>query len=245
MKIAILTTQTPHHAFFVQEIVERYDRVHVINESVALPAPFDCAHAFEAERDDYERNQWFGGRAARLTDFASVTTVDNLNSANGLKALTEVCPDIAIVFGTGKLSPAVIDNGPRCFLNLHGGDPEEYRGLDTHLWAIYHGDFGELITTLHHVNSILDDGEICLQENLSLRKGMPLHELRLVNTNVCVRLSLAALASFSVQGHVSGRRQRRKGRYYSFMPAVLKDVCVRRFTKHVSEIPCAARQGTE
>lgn len=245
MNIAILTTQTPHHAFFVKEIAGRYDHVHVISETIGLQAPFDNSHAFEAERDLYERNQWFGGRDAMLADFAPVTIVDSLNSADGLKALTEARPDIAIVFGTGRLSPVVIDSGPRCFLNLHGGDPEEYRGLDTHLWAIYHGDFAGLITTLHCINTVLDDGDICFQEGLSLYRGAQLHELRLVNTDVCVRLAAAALASFGAQGAVPGRRQRRKGRYYSFMPRVLKDICVRRFAKHASEISDTARQGAE
>jgi methionyl-tRNA formyltransferase len=236
MKIAILTTQTPHHVYFVKEIAGRYPDVHVIDETQTLHAPFESSHSFEADRDERERGQWFGGRDARLADFASVTAVDTLNSADGLKALAGICPDIAIVFGTGKLSPEVIDRGPRCLLNLHGGDPEEYRGLDTHLWAIYHGDFGALITTLHRVNSVLDDGDICLQESLQMRRGMLLSELRTVNTIACVRLAIAALESFKAQGDVPGRRQRHKGRYYSYMPGVLKDLCVRRFARHTGAI---------
>jgi methionyl-tRNA formyltransferase len=236
MKIAILTTQTPHHAYFVKEIAHRYPDVHVIDETRTLHAPFESSHTFEADRDEYERSQWFGGRKARLADFAPVTAIDSLNSAEGLKVLVGIHSDIAIVFGTGKLSPEVIDRGPGCLLNLHGGDPEEYRGLDTHLWAIYHGDFAGLITTLHRVNPVLDDGDICLQESLVLRNGMQLSELRLVNTNACVRLAISALASFDVQGDVPGRRQRRKGRYYSFMPRVLKDRCVRSFAKHTRAI---------
>ena len=47
--------------------------------------------------------------------------------------------------------------------NLHGGDPEKYRGLDSHYWSIYHNDFKSLITTLHKVRPILDTGEIVLQ----------------------------------------------------------------------------------
>jgi methionyl-tRNA formyltransferase len=236
MKIAILTTQTPHHALFIKEIATRYDDVHVIGETRGLHAPFDNSHAFEQDRDEFEREQWFSGRDAQLADFAPAVMVDTLNSPDGLHALASVGPDIALVFGTGKLSAAVIDHGPDCFLNLHGGDPEDYRGLDTHLWAIYHGDFAGLVTTLHRVNAALDDGDICLQETLSLRPGMQLHELRLINTEVCVRLAVAALASFTAQGGVPGRKQRRKGRYYSFMPGVLKEVCVQRFSRHCGQL---------
>ena len=193
MKIAVLTTQTPHHAFFVREIAARFDRVHVFCESQGLRAPLDISHPFEAERDQFERHNWFQSADPRLDEFVQVTTVDTMNGAEGISALASWQPNVAIVFGTGRLSSAVIENGPRCFLNLHGGDPEEYRGLDTHLWAIYHSDFGGLVTTLHRVNSSLDDGEICLQESIVISAGMHLHELRRANTEACVRLAIAGV----------------------------------------------------
>jgi methionyl-tRNA formyltransferase len=232
MKIALLTTQTPHHTFFVREIAARFDRVHVFCESRGLRAPFDVSHPFEAERDQFERRRWFQGADPRLSEFVEVTTVDTMNGADGIAALASRQPDVAIVFGTGRLSSAVLENGPNCFLNLHGGDPEEYRGLDTHLWAIYHSDFGALITTLHRVNASLDDGDICLQESISISAGMQLHELRGANTEACVRLAIAALASVREQGDVPSRRQRRAGRYYSFMPTQLKVICRKRFEQH-------------
>jgi methionyl-tRNA formyltransferase len=155
-----------------------------------------------------------------------------MNGTEGISSLSTWQPDVAIVFGTGRLSSAVIESGPGCFLNLHGGDPEEYRGLDTHLWAIYHSDFGGLVTTLHRVNSSLDDGDICLQESISISAGMQLSELRLANTEACVRLAVAALSSVREQGYVPSRKQRRAGRYYSFMPSQLKEICRKRFEKH-------------
>jgi methionyl-tRNA formyltransferase len=245
MKIALLTTQTPHHAFFVREIATRFDRVHVFCESQGLRAPFDISHPFEAERDQFERHSWFQGADPRLDEFVQVTTVDTMNGAEGISALASWKPDVAIVFGTGRLSSAVLESGPRCFLNLHGGDPEEYRGLDTHLWAIYHSDFGGLITTLHRVNSSLDDGDICLQESVAIFAGMQLHELRRANTEACVRLAAAALSSVREQGDLPCRKQRRSGRYYSFMPSELKELCRKRFQKHTQSLvsPVAA-EGT-
>jgi hypothetical protein len=53
-----------------------------------------------------------------------------------------------------------------------------------------------------------------------------------VNTQACVRLFLAALGAFSNNDDVPSRQQRARGRYYSFMPAVLKELCVGRFAKH-------------
>ena len=232
MKIAILTTETTHHAHFVREIVAHYPDVRVICETKALQPPFDTRHDFETQRDAFERDHWFNGKDAKIAEFAPTKMVESANAADGVAALAGIGADIAVVFGTGKLSSALIGRGPRVFLNLHGGDPEEYRGLDTHLWAIYHSDFAGLVTTLHRINADLDDGDICLQESLALQPGMPLHQLRSVNTQACVRLFLAALGAFSNNDDVPSRQQRARGRYYSFMPAVLKEVCVGRFAKH-------------
>ncbi len=114
-------------------------------------------------------------------------------------------------------------------MNLHGGDPEEYRGLDTHLWAIYHNDFGGPVTTLHTVAAVLDAGDICLQDVVAVKPIMPLHQLRAANTDTCIRLARSALASFADLGTLPARKQIRRGRYYSFMPSPLKEVCRRNF----------------
>ena len=75
------------------------------------------------------------------------------------------------------------------------GDPRQYRGLDTHLWAIYHGDFGGLVTCLHHVDLQLDTGDIVDCRPVPIARDMELHELRAANTRVCVELIRSALAS--------------------------------------------------
>jgi methionyl-tRNA formyltransferase len=220
MKIAILTTETTHHAHFVREIVAHYPDVRVICETKALQPPFDTRHDFETQRDAFERKHWFSGKDAKIAEFAPTKMVESANAADGVAALADTGADIAVVFGTGKLSSALIGNGPRVFLNLHGGDPEEYRGLDADL----------------------DGGEISLQQSLALQPGMPLHQLRSVNTQACVRLFLAAVGAFSNNDDVPSRQQRARGRYYSFMPAVLKELCVGRFAKHTGGLGKRAPQ---
>ena len=135
-----------------------------------------------------------------------------------------ISPDIIIVFGTSRLRKGVIDVLPNAIYNLHGGDPQHYRGLDSHLWAIYHRDFDGLETTLHQLNGELDDGAIVAKRSLQITKGMKLHELRSANTEACVELVTDALHFYSKTGRIDSCTQKKKGRYYSFMPAVLKEV---------------------
>lgn len=241
MKVAVLTTETSHHAAFVRGLAEAFPVACAILETrVAAPA-FACAHPFESRRDQYERDLFFGGRAASVRDFAPSQAFPDANGPDAREALRRSAPDVVIVFGTGKLKEELIGAYPDRLINLHGGDPEEYRGLDSHLWAIYHRDFAALSTALHFVDRDLDTGRIIQQADVPLGRGMGLHQLRAANTGVCLDLCLSALAAFERTGRFVARRQRRKGRYYGAMPADLKELCSARFAKHTALLPGDAR----
>jgi methionyl-tRNA formyltransferase len=226
LKIVVATTNTLHHTHFVRELMKSFPLTCVLTESQVNSASFETFHSFESIRDEYERKVFFQGMNTCLEDISVHHTFKTLNEPDALSLLTEISPEILIVFGTGKLSKNVIDICPNGIINLHGGDPEEYRGLDTHLWAIYHNDFNRLITTLHRLNEKLDDGDIILQAPVKLYPGMEIYELRRYNTEICIQLVLSALDIYKRSGHFIARPQRRWGRYYSHMPAPLKGICV-------------------
>jgi methionyl-tRNA formyltransferase len=236
LKLVILTTNTPHHVYFAGEVARNFEVARIFCETDALRAPFDIRHSFETLRDEHECQRWFNGVHRSLPDIAPTGDVASMNEPSAVLALSNMAPDVVMVFGTRRLKAPVLAVLPRLSLNLHGGDPEEYRGLDTHLWAVYHRDFAGLVTTLHMLTPDLDDGAIVSQAEVPLRCGMGLHELRGANTEACVQLALAALSSIETQGNVPIRRQRRRGRYYSFMPTVLKDVCSRHFASHTAKL---------
>jgi methionyl-tRNA formyltransferase len=237
MNLCILTTETLHHAFFVQEIARRCPRLTVLLETQAARAPFPVAHPFEAARDEYERQCFFAGAPPAMGALAPTRAFTSANHPEAVAAICDLAPDVGIVFGTGLLRAPLLQAFRGPLLNLHGGDPEEYRGLDTHLWAIYHQDWGALATTLHHIDGELDTGDIVQQADVPLARGLKLHELRAANTRVCLDLCTAALAALASTGRIPARRQRRRGRYYSFMPADLKAICQRRFERHTGALP--------
>jgi hypothetical protein len=239
MRLAILTTETPHHAYFVREIVAEFSVDLILSETTGLTAPFETGHAFEAERDLYEREMWFSGNNPPLTEASGVEvkSFPSMNDPEAVDCLDELSPDAVVVFGTGLLRAPIIGTCPNGIINLHGGDPEEYRGLDTHMWAIYHRDFGGLITTLHHVDPALDNGDIIERQKIPATAGMKLHELRRANTEVCVALTKNALRARRDQGNFNATPQTQKGRMYSFMPTPLKDICVKRFESYTGKLP--------
>ena len=172
------------------------------------------------------------GESAEFAEFAPVQRAADINDAGIVAELRRSEPAVVVVFGTRKLSQEVIGCAAIACLNLHGGDPRQYRGLDTHLWAVYHGDFAGLVTCLHHVDRELDTGDIVDSRPVPIVRDMELHELRAANTRVCVELVKIVLAT----ERPKRIRQASKGRYYSFMPRCLKELCVEKFRRHAGSL---------
>ena len=82
----------------------------------------------------------------------------------------------------------------------------------------------------------IDDGAIVAALPLPLERDMELSQLRAANTAVCIALVRQAIETLSETGRIVTRPQRAKGRYYSFMPAVLKELCVAKFRKHTGSL---------
>ncbi len=236
MRLVILTTETLHHCHFVREVTASNPVDLVVIERDHPVAPFDVHHAFEDQRDSHERATWFSDGRASIEEFAETLEVKSANDSDAVDRLRRIQPEVILVFGTAKLSRAVIETCPHGIVNLHGGDPEHYRGIDSRLWAIYHSEHEHLQVTLHRVNERLDDGAIVGQRPLPLRRGMGIHELRRVSTEVCVDVVRTALGQWCGNGGFTSSPQRHPGRYYSFMPAVLKELCKSKFEAYTRDL---------
>ena len=234
MRVVLLTTDTTHHTYFAWKVHEVCSLAGIFLETRPLVPPFETFHPFEAERDAFERDVLLQGFHASFSDLAATHPFASVNDPQSIMILKALSPDVIIVFGTGRLHPPIFKVAATACLNLHGGNPEEYRGLDTHLWAIYHRDFTNLVTTLHYVDPDLDTGALVFQSRLPLGKDAALYKLRSINTEVCVNLTLLALQSLGETGWLPSREQAHFGRYYSFMPAILKEDCLNKFNKHIT-----------
>lgn len=233
MKIIVLTTQTLHHSWYIRELIKHYPKTETIIETTFAAPSFDIFHKFEEKRDKFEEVQFFSNKPVTLPELCPTAHFENINDPKVLIKINAIKPDFLIVFGTRKLEASLISKYKGKIINLHGGDPELYRGLDSHLWSIYHEDFDSLVTTLHILNENLDDGEIIQKVSLNIKTLSCLSELRTLNTQACVNLTLGAIKTYELLGKFLTQKQRIKGRYYSFMPAELKEVCVKKFKKHV------------
>lgn len=235
MKVTLLTTETIHHNFFIREILKLNCELSVFVESKQIPKiHFETYHPFEDDRDKYELNRWFSGLTIPISEICPVNYIEDVNSNDSISLIMDSNPDLIIVFGTGFIKKKLIELYPEKLINLHGGNPTKYRGLDSHLWTIYHKDFKNLTTTLHKVDQGLDTGEIIMQSKIPLSKGDSLVTIRAKNTEVCVRLCECAIDMFKRNKKLLSVPQLERGRYYSAMPDVLKKTCKENLDNYLS-----------
>jgi methionyl-tRNA formyltransferase len=184
---------------------------------------------FQRERDAYEQSLWFAGEVPALADMCPTRMVHGVNTDDGLRVLKRLDVEVAISFGTGWIKAEALRLLPVERWNLHGGDPQKYRGLDSHLWALYHRDSEALVTVLHALDPELDSGAIIAGGSIDLTGFPELHMLRAANTELAVSLVLGSLAHLGTVGQVPRMPQAAVGRYYSALPAALLETCIRRY----------------
>jgi methionyl-tRNA formyltransferase len=77
--------------------------------------------------------------------------------------LAEARPELVVIMGVGilraELLAAIAALGSPT-LNVHGGYLPDYRGNHSFFWALYHGDFDRIGSTIHLVNEGIDAGDI-------------------------------------------------------------------------------------
>ena len=234
-KTLILTTETTHHLYYLWKLSELCSIDRVIIETNTLSAPFETAHEFEQNRYEYEKSVLKSGPLL-IEEILPTHRFSSINQAECKDFIEVTKPDIIIVFGTGKICSEIISIPTTACFNLHGGAPEYYRGLDSHLWAIYHNDFSNIITTLHHMERNLDTGKIVFEQQLDISRSTTLEKLRIVNTEACINMTALAIRGISEFGYVPCREQLLQGRYYSFMPKDLKENSLQKFNRFLKTI---------
>ena len=89
---------------------------------------------------------------------------------------------------------------------------------------------------MHRLNSFLDDGEIIDISRIKLNNKSNLYSLRAENTKICIDIVLKALNTFHKKNNFNSVPQKMKGRYYSFMPSALKEICLNNFNNFVGKL---------
>ncbi len=231
MRIGILTTKTTHHDYFVNKLKSYSNYLTIVHE---LPAKKneEKLNYFEKKRDLYEKQ--ILRKYKKKTNFKFLK-VNNINQDKLAKYLKLNC-DYLIVFGTRKIKSKILKYFKNKIFNLHGGDPQKYRGLDSHYWSIYHNDFTSLKSTIHFLDEHFDNGKIVYIKNINFSKKNKLYHVRLLNTEILANMCLKLLSKLKKKERIFSFKQKTKGRYYSTMPNIIKNSLEKKFNKFIKSL---------
>ena len=224
---ALLTTKTTHHIYYENQIYKNFKNMITIFETKTIKSNFQTNVNFEKKRDEYEKKIFFKNKNQSFK--SNNFEVENINNPKVIDILEKNKVKYLIVFGTKKIKLNIIKLYKDRIFNLHGGNPEEYRGLDSHYWSIYHNDFTNLVSCIHILNKKLDDGKIIFRSKLKIPKKTRIYQLREINTVNCVNMSYKLLKKIEKSKKIKSFNQNKIGRYYSFMPKDLKYICKKKF----------------
>lgn len=174
LRVAVLCSDDPHHAYLVSRAAQDLDLVGVIVEpGSSQQRRLWVRHAWvDATARAYQaRRQRLTGRASYRRRYfspltshggfqaAEVLRVDWINSLAAHRHLVELQPDVTIVCGTTYLRSNIIE-AAGLMVNIHGGYLPHYKGNHCIFFAFLRKDYERIGATLHLVSPRLDGGEL-------------------------------------------------------------------------------------
>ena len=215
-------------------MMKHFKNIFVIFETKKQKFNFKTKHKFEIKREKFEKKILINSKILKKI---SLKVFNDVNSTNSIKFIKKIKPNVVITFGVGLIKKKFLSLFKKNnIINLHGGNPEEYRGLDSILWSLYHKDFNNLYTTLHYVDEKFDTGKIISKLNIPLNKKTKFEHIRFYNTINCVKLIKNYLKKLIMKKKIISFKQKKIGRYYSAIPAKLIDISIKNFHLYIKKL---------
>lgn len=252
MKIALLTTRTPHHIYFARELKYLCSNIMDLGLVLLETKPFPYRKFFlrhilrnwynpfawmffnpymhipykANQQNQFELENFFStsGLEYESQDGIPYQEVWSVNGNDSRNRLIEYDPDIILIYGTGLVIRDIFDIAKITSINCHGGWLPDYRGSDTNLWAAFKGDFDSMALAWHKVDATFDTGQIFAMDKISWRPDLDVVSLRYYTTLLATKMCSRLLHEIA-SGEVEARPQPMgSGRLYRFMPFIFKIV---------------------
>jgi hypothetical protein len=259
LRVAVLTTDTSHHRWFVQQLVARSSSnvtvALVLFETRAYPwernasrhrranrlhpvrrwflNPYNPSPRLDRAAAEWEEPRFFPAGNRSLSSSVRCEVVRSVNDLSAIAFIDEAAIDVIFVYGTGLVTPEVFTRTRLGAVNAHGGLLPDYRGLDTNLWAALQGHPEDMAVTLHQVDASLDTGDVLSVERLGPRQDLCLASLRYETTVLCADMAVDLFEGLAADVLVRSP-QMPGGEYFGPMPSLLKRCADRNIRRWVT-----------
>ena len=220
MKILILSTQTKHHTYFINKIAKHHNICGIIYERKVLKKDYPTGPFYDNLADKFEDKFFENEVPNDLSDDLKkkIVEVHSVNNKHLQKYIKSMSPDLIITFGTGIVKPYIFNTAKWGTINIHRGQIDKYRGLDSDLWAIKNEDFDNIGVAIHYVDEDLDTGDVLSKGKVLLSNVEEIYHLRYHTTILATNMMLNVLEKFQYEnGKIEGEKQTEFGEYYTAM----------------------------
>lgn len=186
LRIALIRSDGPHHAYLELVLAAHFELIEVIEERGRdqirrLRRRRRWADwfwwSFHALRrrllglDRYRAAYFAGGPEIAPGAGPRVTQVPWVNDPIVASRIREARPDVTVVIGTSILKAAVIEAAGPTIINIHGGHLPHYRGNFAFFFALYDGRPDLAGSTIHFVDRGVDTGDLIENVPADARPG--------------------------------------------------------------------------
>ena len=223
MKIFFLSSDTDHHRYTINYLKKH--NIHFekyIFETTGVRPLFNVKTYYEKNQKKYERKNFFV-KLSKNIEKEKILKTKNINNFESYNYIKKLKPDLGVVFGTRKISKKIINLFKFGLINIHRGIVEKYRGLDSEYWALYHRDYKNIGITIHQVSEDLDTGKVIVQRKLKMKKNFKIYMLRYITTVIATKEIVKIIKYFLKNKKFKYSNINPSGRYYSFMPSIIKN----------------------
>jgi methionyl-tRNA formyltransferase len=227
-KIVFFSSGQNHHKYLIKFLKEKkivFDYIFFDKKKI-LP-PFKTGLTQKKIQQKFEKKI-----IKKFTIYPKPSVIYDLNSKESILSLKKIRPDLGILFGTRKVSIDFINLFKDGVVNIHRGYIQKYRGLDSEYWTLYHNDLKKIGSTLHYIDKNIDTGDIISQKFLRIDKNFQIHKLRYLTTRLSCKMLVIFLKKYFLSKKIKIIKQKKIGRYYSFIPNVIMRQVEKKFKKN-------------
>ena len=244
-KIIILTTDTPHHRFFINYLINfkskdikiekiffekkkknnlKLFKKYILKKNKSFfnklfLNPYLRTGIHEKLQLKFEKNK-FNKKCNLILNEDLISVVSDINSNQVLDFLKKKKYDRMFVYGTSKIEEKIFKTPKYGAINAHGGFLPEYRGLDTNLWALFNGEYSKVYSTIHKVEKNFDTGEVLME------KRLPNDKLGFIKMRYFVTLDICEMTVDAMNNCISNKYIKKENncfsKYYYPMPILIK-----------------------
>ena len=189
MKIVVLTSDGIRHKFFANSLDLRADSSLIISQSKPTNVlknnePNSIGEHFKL-RDKTEK-LFFPDNYSFNSETLSIKSTE-LNTNHILQKIKEFQPDMMFVFGSSIIKEPLLSITTSIpTFNLHLGISPYYRGSGTNFWPFVNNELEYVGSTILHINSGIDTGNIICHTRPIIQLGDNVHSVgcKVIQTSI-------------------------------------------------------------